>query len=41
MKASTQQTTTVPTKNKGEVTFNKSEKQKDVRTDNINAAKGT
>jgi len=40
MQASTSQTSSkAPTRNKGEVTFNKSEKQKDVRTDNITAAK--
>lgn len=40
MKASTQPSGGQVTKNKGEVTFNKSEKTKDVRSDNINAAKG-
>jgi len=39
MKASTQQTTTQSTKSKGEIPFHKSEKQKDVRSDNIIAAK--
>ncbi len=41
MKGTTQQTNAQPTKAKGEANFSKSEKQKDVRTDNINAAKGT